>query len=164
MPLDIRSRDPYACTPMCRLLIRVEALARPIGPAGDVIYLPLRIAGGSVEGIGLEKRIVGGSDMAMMRPDEKLVHRGSCVVADPAGNIIFRYDGTSQAEEGAYDDLLDGVLPPKIRSRLSVRVTSTNPDWRTFDERPLIGAGFFDATGGVHDVLVLSLVEHGWIN
>jgi hypothetical protein len=161
---DILWRDPHTCTPICRVVIEIESLARPIGPAGDAIYMPLGVAGGRVEGIGSDKQIVGGADIAVAHADEKIAHQGMCVVADPAGNIIIWFEGTSQAEEGAYDDLLDGVYPPRIRSRLAVRIASTNPEWRSFDRRPLIGAGSFDANAGVLEFVILSLVEQGALN
>lgn len=161
---DMRSRDPFTCTPVCRVRLRVEELARPIGPAGDAIFVPLRITGGRVVGLGSEKFVVGGADIAVMNADESFVHDGTCVVADPGGNMILWYDGASQAEEGAYDDLIDGTLPPKIRSRLCIRIASTNPEWRSFNRRPLIGVGSFDGNAGVLDFIILSLVEHTGLN
>jgi hypothetical protein len=158
------SRDPYTCTPVCRVLIRVEQFARPIGPAGDAVHVPMRITGGRVSGLGVEKYVVGGVDMAVMNADESLTHNGTCVIADPLGNTILWYDGSSQAEEGAYDDLLDGVLPSKIRSRLCVRITSTNPEWRSFNRRPLLAVGSFDGSAGTLEFVILSLVEQGALN
>jgi len=161
---EMLSRDPYTCTPVCRVHIEIEAFARPIGPAGDAVYVPLHVTGGRVIGLGPEKYIIGGADIAVMNADESLVHRGTCVVADPQGNTILWYDGASQAEEGAYDDLIDGILPPKMRSRLCVRIASTNPEWRSFNRRPLLGAGSFDAIAGKLEFVILSLVEHGALN
>ena len=161
---DMLSRDPFTCTPVCRVQIKIEALARPIGPAGDAVYVPLNITGGRVIGLGSEKYIIGGADIGVMNADESLVHRGNCVVADPQGNTILWYDGASQAEEGAYDDLIDGILPPRIRSRLCIRIASTNPEWRSFNRRPLLGVGSFDALAGRLEFVILSLVEHGALN
>jgi hypothetical protein len=156
---DIRSRGPFTCTSLCRVTIRLEALARPTGPAGDAVFVPLRIVGGRVSGLGGEKHIVGGADIAVMNADEKLVHNGTCVVADPSGNTILWYDGASTAQEGAYDDLTDGVFPPKIPSRLCVRIASTNPEWRKFNRKPLLGDGSFDGVAGVLQFVILSPVE-----
>jgi hypothetical protein len=161
---DIRSRRPFTCTPICRVTLRLEELARPIGPAGDAVFVPLRIVGGRVSGLGGEKHIVGGADIAVMSADEKLVHNGACVVADPSGNTILWYDGASTAQEGAYDDLTDGVFPPKIPSRLCVRIASTNPEWRSFNRKPLLGAGSFDGSAGMLEFVILSLVELGVLN
>jgi hypothetical protein len=161
---DILSRDPFTCTPICRVTLRLEELARPIGPAGDAVFVPLRIAGGRVRGLGAEKNIVGGADIAVMNADEKLVHNGTCVVADPLGNIIVWYGGASTAQEGAYDDLIDGIFPPKIPSRLCVRIASTNPEWRSFNRKPLLGAGSFDRSAGRLEFVILSLVELGVLN
>jgi hypothetical protein len=158
------SSDPFTCTPVCRVHLQIEELARPIGPAGDAIYVPLRITGGRVIGFGAEKHIVGGADIAIMNADESLVHNGACVVADPRGNTILWYDGASQAEEGAYDDLIDGRLPPKIRARLCIRIASTNPEWRSFNRRPLLGVGFFDGSSGNLEFVILSLTEQGALN
>jgi hypothetical protein len=158
------SRDPFRCTPVCRVQIRIEELASPVGPAGDAVYVPLRITGGRVLGLGTEKHIIGGADLAVMNADESLVHSGTCVVADPQGNTILWYDGASQAEEGAYDDLLDGTLPPKIRSRLCIRIASTNPEWRSFNRRPLLGVGSFDGPSGKIEFVILSLAELGALN
>jgi hypothetical protein len=158
------SRDPFTCTPVCRVLLRIEELARPVGPAGDAIYVPLRITGGRVIGVGAEKDIVGGADIAVMNADESLVHNGTCVVSDPLGNTILWYDGASQAEEGAYDDLVDGTPPPKVRSRLCIRIASTNPEWRSFNRRPLLGVGFFDWSAGNLEFVILSLAEQGALN
>ena len=99
-----------------------------------------------------------------MNADEHLVHNGTCVVADPQGNTILWYDGASQAEEGAYDDLIDGIFPAKLRSRLCVRIASTNPEWRSFNRRPLLGVGSFDGSSGKLEFVVLSLVEQGTLN
>ena len=119
----------------------------------------MRIIGGSVTGLGSEKRVMCGTDFAAMYGDEKLVHNGNVVIADPAGDVLLWYDGPSQAEEGAYDDLLDGRLPGKIPSRLSVRVISTGPAWRTLKRRPLLGVGSFDGTSGTLEFTVLSVTE-----
>jgi hypothetical protein len=152
-------RDPYSCAPICHIVLTFEGLTAAIGPAGDNVYVPMRITGGSVTGLGSEKRVICGTDFAVMYGDEKLVHNGNVVIADPAGDILLWYDGPSQAEEGAYDDLLDGRLPGKIRSRLSVRVISTGPTWRTLKRRPLLGVGSFDGTSGSLEFTVLSVTE-----
>ena len=156
---ELLLRDPYSCTPICHIVLTLEGLTPAIGPAGDNVYVPMRITGGSVTGLGSEKRVICGTDFAAMYGDEKLVHNGNVVIADPAGDVLLWYDGPSQAEEGAYDDLLDGRLPGKIPSRLRVRAISTGPAWRTLKRRPLLGVGSFDGTSGTLEFTVLSVTE-----
>ena len=146
---------PFTCTPVCRAVFIFESLAAAIGPAGDVLYVPLSITGGRVTGKGSEKRILGGSDFAMMYADEKLVHDGNCVVTDPMGDILLWYGGFSQAQEGAYDALLDGRLPAKAQSHCSVRIVSTNPQWRFLNRKPLLGIGSFDGNIGILELTIL---------
>jgi hypothetical protein len=141
------------------MVIVVEGLTAAIGPAGDAVYAPMRIAGGSMRGIGSEKSIVGGTDFAIMYADEKLVHNGNLVVADPAGDILIWYDGSSQADEGAYDELLEGRLPANIPCRLAIRAVSTNPAWRPLNRRPLLGIGSFDGNAGTLELTILSVLE-----
>jgi hypothetical protein len=157
-------RDPYSCAPICHIVLTFEGLTPAIGPAGDNVYVPMRITGGTVTGLGSEKRVICGTDFAVMYGDEKLVHNGNVVIADPAGDILLWYDGPSQADEGAYDDLLEGRLPGKIPSRLSVRVISTGPAWRTLKRRPLLGVGSFDGALGTLEFTVLSVTETALIN
>jgi hypothetical protein len=161
---DLLSHDPFTCTPVCRVQLRVEELSRPIGPAGDALYVPLRITGGRVIGLGIEKHIVGGADIAVMNADESLVHRGTFVVADSQGNTILWYGGASQAQEGAYDELIDGTFPPKIRSWLCVRVASTDPEWRSLNRKSLLGIGSFDGNAGLMEFMIFSLLEQGTLN
>ncbi len=150
-------RDPYSCTPICHVVVTFEGLTSAIGPAGDSVYVPLLITGGSVTGLGSEKRVICGTDFAVMYGDEQLVHNGHVVIADPAGDVLLWYDGPSQAEEGAYDELLDGRLPGRLLSRLSVRAISTAPAWRTLKRRPLLGIGSFDGAAGTLEFTVLSV-------
>ena len=156
---ELLLRDRYSCAPICHIVLTFEGLTPAIGPAGDTVHVPLRITGGSVIGLGPEKHVICGTDFAAMYGDEKLVHNGNVVIADPAGDVLLWYDGPSQAEEGAYDDLLDGRLPGNIPSRLSVRVISTGSAWRTLQRRPLLGVGSFDGTSGTLEFTVLSLAE-----
>jgi hypothetical protein len=156
--------ERYSCTPVCHILIVLEASTSAIGPAGDVLYLPLRITGGTLTGMGPEKRIICGTDFAEMYADEKLVHNGNLVVADPAGDILIWYDGTSQAREGAYDDLLEGKLPESATTRLSIRTISTNPAWRALNKKPLLGIGSFSATATTLELTLLSLTENEALN
>jgi hypothetical protein len=153
-------REPYPCTPICKIAIALEGVTAAIGPAGDAVYVPMRITGGSVTGAGAAKRIICGTDFAVMYADEKLVHNGNFVIADPAGDILVWYDGPSQAAEGAYDNLLDGQLPGKSPCRLSVRSVATGPQWRTLNRKPLLGVGSFDGTTGTLDFTLISVVEH----
>ncbi len=152
-------REPYSCTPICKIVLTFEGVTAAIGPAGDNVYVPLRITGGMVSGPGPAKRIICGTDFAVMYADEKFVHNGNFVIADPAGDILVWYDGPSQAGEGAYDDLLDGQLPAKSACRLSVRTVSTGPEWRTLNRRPLLGVGTFDGATGTLEFTLLSVTE-----
>lgn len=129
-------------------------MTAPIGPAGDTLYVPLRITGGAVTGLGAAKAVLGGIDFALMHPDEKLTHCGRFVARDCAGDILFWYDGTSEATEGAYDELLDYRLPGGIPARLIVRTVSTNPEWRSLNRRPLVGIGTIDAAAGELDFVL----------
>jgi hypothetical protein len=152
---ELLLRDPYSCTPICHVTVNVEGLTAAIGPAGDNVYVPMHITGGSVSGAGAEKRVICGTDFALMSADEKLVHNGNFVVADPAGDILFWYDGVSRASEGAYDEVLDGKLPGNIPSRLSVRSISSGPEWKSLNGVPLLGIGSFDGTLGTLEFTVL---------
>jgi hypothetical protein len=117
----------------------------------------MRIVKGSVSGSGLEKRVAGGSDFALMHADEKLVHHGVFVASDPTGQLVVWYEGTSQAEEGAYDALLDGELRARLPTLITVRTSSTSLGWKEFNRRPLLGIGSFDGSSGTLEVTVLSL-------
>ena len=145
----------YSCTPICKIAIALEGSIAPVGPAGDALYVPLRITGGNVLGENTGGRILCGMDIAVMYADEKLMHNGRFVVADPAGDVLVWYDGPSQGAEGAYDDLLDGRLPVNIPSRLHVRIISTAPGWRPFNRRPLLGVGSFNGLARTLDFTVL---------
>jgi hypothetical protein len=147
----------YLCEPICRITIAIEPLTTAIGPAGDVLYVPFRITGGTVSGLEPETASVMGTDFASMYADEKLTHQGQFVVAHGAGDIMFSYTGTSQAPEGAYDDLLDGKLPGKIPCKLVVQTASTRREWRSLNRRPLIAVGTFDGDAGRLDVMLLAL-------
>ena len=100
-------RERYTCKPICRIVATFLWPAGVSGPAGDELHVPLQIADGRGAGLGADKQIIFGVDFATMRSDEKLLHKGSCVIADPPGNILVSYDGPSQGEEGAYDDALE---------------------------------------------------------
>lgn len=150
-------REPYSCTPICKIVLMLEGLTAAIGPAGDNVYVPMRVTGGTLAGTGPTRRVLCGTDFAVMYADEKLVHNGNFVVADPAGDILVWYDGPSNAADGAYDDLLDGRLPGKSPCRLSVRTVSTGPEWRTLNRRPLLGVGAFNGTTGTLEFTLLSV-------
>ncbi len=120
----------------------------------------MRIVDGFVSGIGADKKVVGGSDFAMMYADEKLLHEGVFVATDPTGDVVLWYDGTSQGQEGAYDGLLDGDVPSDMPTRVTVRTASTSPEWRRLNRKPLLGVGSFDGVSGILDVTVLSITEN----
>jgi hypothetical protein len=162
--LELLLRDAYSCTPICHVVVNVEGLTAAIGPAGDNVYVPMRITGGSVTGSGADKVVMCGTDFALMYADEKLVHNGNLVVADPAGDILIWYDGSSQASQGAYDDILDGRLPGKIPSRLQVRSISSGPEWKSLNRVPLLGVGSFDGTLGTLEFTLLSVTESDGLN
>jgi hypothetical protein len=154
---ELLLRDSFSCVPICHVVLTLEALTAAIGPAGDNVYVPMRITGGTVTGVGPKKSIICGTDFALMFADEKLVHDGNFVIADPAGDVLIWYDGASQAAEGAYDDLLDGQLPGKIPCRLGVRSISTGPEWRSLNRRPLAGVGWFDGAAGTLEFTLISI-------
>jgi hypothetical protein len=137
--------------------LEIELLADPIGPAGDTVYLPFRIVRGAFTGFGAQKLVLGGNDFAAMRADELLCHSGRFLVDDPAGDIVFTYEGTSDAPEGTYERILDGRMPGSMRSTLVVRATSHNGQWRPHQRRPLIGLGNLDARRGLLDFTLVSL-------
>jgi hypothetical protein len=156
--------EPYTCTPVCKVVVALEGMVAAIGPAGDALYVPMRITGGSVVGVGPEGRIVGGSDIAVMYGDEMFVHNGTFIIADPAGDIVVWYDGPSAAAEGSYDDVLDGRLPGRSACRLNVRTISTGPKWRSLNRRPLLGVGFYDGSSGTLEFTILTVTESPAVN
>lgn len=153
------SSERYSCMPVCRITIDFESAGPCIGPAGDVLYVPLRIIGGAVTGLGVDKRVLYGSDFASMYADEKLVHDGKFVIGDSAGNALIWYDGTSRGQEGAYDELLEGTLPGAMPSRLNLHAVSTNPQWKILNGSPLLGVGSFDGSAGKLEFTLLSISE-----
>ena len=92
-----------------------------------------------------------------MHADERLCHNGRFLVGDPAGDIVFTYEGTSDAPEGAYERILDGRMPGSMRSARVVRAASHNGHWRQHQRRPLIGIGNLDARRGLLEFTLLSL-------
>lgn len=147
-------RQRFIGNVICHVKVDLALIASPIGPAGDTLYVPLRITGGVVTGLGADKAVLGGSDFALMHADERLTHCGRFVARDCAGDILFWYDGTSDANEGAYDELLDLRLPGRIPARLIVRTVSTHPEWRSLNRRPLVGIGTVDAAAGELDFVL----------
>ncbi len=137
--------------------LEIELLANPIGPAGDTLYLPFRIVHGAFTGFGEKKPVIGGNDFATMHADELLCHNGRFLVRDLAGDIVFTYEGTSDAPEGAYELILDGRMPASMQSTLIVRATSHNDQWRSHQRRPLIGLGNLDARRGLLEFTLLAL-------
>jgi hypothetical protein len=154
--------EAYTCTPICRVVLRLELLAAAIGPAGDILYVPFRIAGGRLTGLGPPAAAVaGGCDFAEMNADETLAHTGSVVLAAHAGDIVvLTYDGVTQFPEGSYDELLEGRLPSRGPSRLGVRTKSTNASWRSLNRMPLLGVGWFDGETTTLDVTLLAIAEY----
>lgn len=92
-----------------------------------------------------------------MYADEKLTHNGQFVVVHSAGDIMFSYAGTSQAPEGAYDELVDGQIPGQMPCRLTVLTASTNRAWRSRNRQPLVAVGTFDGVARQFDLTLLSL-------
>jgi hypothetical protein len=149
--------DAFVCARICRITIEIEPLTTDFGPAGDMLYVPFLIAGGMLSGLEPAARSITGTDFALMYADEKLTHHGHFVVAHAAGDIMFSYAGTSQAPEGAYDELLEGRLPGKIPCKLTVQTASTHREWRSRNRQPLIAVGTFDGIAGELDVVLLSM-------
>lgn len=155
-----RLETAYTCTTICRVTLEIDRLAATIGPARDTLYVPMRIRDGTITGVGNPKAVTGGSDFATMYADEILVHDGNLVFADPDGDVLLWYDGPSQGREGAYDELLDERLPGRIPCRFAVRIVSSNPQWRPFSRRPLLGLGSFDGQIGKLDFVILSVIAY----
>jgi hypothetical protein len=149
--------DDFLCEPICRITIAIEPLTAVIGPAGDMLYVPFRITGGTLSGMEPETGSITGTDFAVMYADEKLTHHGQFVVAHPAGDIMFSYTGTSQAPEGAYDELLEGQFPGKIPCRLAVQTASTHRAWVSWNRQPLIAVGTFDGVAARLDIVLLTM-------
>jgi len=149
--------DEYLCEPICRITVAIEPLTTAIGPAGDMLYVPFRITGGTIGGLEPDTGSITGTDFAVMFADEKLTHNGQFVVTHPAGDIMFSYAGTSQAPEGAYDELLEGNVPGKIPCKLTVQTASMHREWRSLNRQPLIAIGTFDGIEGQLDIVLLSM-------
>jgi hypothetical protein len=147
----------FFCEPICRITVAIEPLTTAIGPAGDTLYVPFRITGGKLSGLEPAASSVTGTDFVLMYADEKLTHHGQFVVAHPAGDIMFSYSGTSQASEGAYDELLEGDFPGTMPCKLTVRTASTHREWRSLNRQPLIAVGTFDCVAGQLDIMLLSM-------
>jgi hypothetical protein len=86
----------------------------------------------------------------MMYADELFAHDGKFVMADEPGDILVEYAGSSQAREGAYDNLLAGRLPVDIPCSLSMRSVSANPRRRPFNRR-VYAVGTFEGLVGTLD-------------
>jgi hypothetical protein len=151
--------DQFSCTPICKIVLTLEAISSAVGPAGDSLAVPMRITGGTLSRADSIERVAVGTDFSVMYADETFVHDGNFVVVDRAGDILVWYDGPSDAGEGAYDDLLDGRLPGRSRCRLSVRTVSTRPEWRTLNRRPLLGIGAFDGGAGTLEFTLLTVTD-----
>jgi hypothetical protein len=151
----LNEREDVHFERLCRVSLILRPLVSVIGPAGDVLHLPFAIVGGIAEGTDVGGTIVAGVDFTAVYADEKILHDGRFVVSDPAGDVIVRYEGTSQAQEGAYDALLEGELPGPLPGRFSARAESTRPAWRRLNRVPLLGSGVFDATAATLTITLL---------
>jgi hypothetical protein len=149
--------EPYLCKPLCRIVLAFEPLAEAIGPAGDILHLPIQITAGTITGADLEGSTVSGTDLIVVYADEKMTHHGQTVISHASGPIILRYTGTSDADAGAYDDLVDGILPGNISTRLVVESISSRPDWRRLNREPLLAIGSLDCRRGALDLVLLSM-------
>jgi hypothetical protein len=157
-------RDSFSCTPLCRIVVSLQPLAATIGPAGDVLHVPFRIAGGVVLGIGNPKAVLAGTDFLSVYADEQIVHNGNLVIAAPEGDVLLWYDGPSRAQEGSYDAILEGRFAGKSPCRLSVRTVSMNPEWRSLNRRPILGVGTFDGVVGTLEFTLLTVTDNDALN
>ena len=149
--------NEFISAPICRFSIAIQPLTTPIGPAGDVLYVPFRISGGTLSRLTPAASAITGTDFAMMYADGKLTHHGQFVVAHPGGDIMVSYAGTSQASEAAYDELLEGQYPGRIPCKLTVQTASTHREWRSWNRQPLIAVGTFDGVAGQLEIVLLSM-------
>lgn len=92
---DSLLRERYSCTPVCQMGIILEPVASAVGPAGDRLYLPFRVTGGSIVGVGNDKSILTGDDFTIMYADDKLLHDDGFVVGHSGGryfSLVSRND------------------------------------------------------------------------
>ena len=104
--------------------------------------------------------VLSGTDIATVFADGKIVHDGNLVVSDPLGDVIVSFGGTSEAEESAYDEFLEGHFPARFPCLLNVRLVSTNPGWAAVTRTPLIGAGMFEGATGTLDFTLMAIDEY----
>jgi hypothetical protein len=123
-------------------------IVQPVGPAGDLLHLPLRITGGTVTRFGADNEVVCGTDFALMYADGRLAHDGRFAAGNGEDAVLFRYGGFSAAGIDAYDALLDGQVPARAPSELVVCTASTCAEWRLHNRRPLVGIGTIDLSAG----------------
>lgn len=140
-----------------RITLSIELIAQPIGPAGDLLHVPLRITGGTVRSFGTEDDVVCGTDFASMYADGRLAHDGQFAAAGGEGAVLFRYGGFSAAGIDAYDALLDGLAPARSSSELVVCTASASAPWRLLNRRPLVGIGTIDLSAGALEFILRTL-------
>jgi len=140
-----------------RITLSIEFIVQPIGPAGDLIHLPLRITGGTVTSFGADNNVVCGTDFVSMYADGRLAHDGRFAAGGGEGAVLFRYGGFSAAGVDAYDALLDGLAPPRSSSELVVCTASASAPWRFLNRRPLVGIGTMDLSAGAFEFILRTL-------
>lgn len=141
--------DVAICRPLYRIVIECTMLSRPIGPAGDVLYVPFYFSGGNIQSGQSTNPVRGGGDFAAMHFDEKMIHEGRFLVQSENDAALFFYNGTSQGPDGTYDALLEGRMPATMTSALSVRCIAAAPQWRDLNRLHLPATGTVDIAAGI---------------
>lgn len=136
--------DIAICKPLYRVVIECTMLSKPIGLAGDVLYVPFYFSSGKIQ-FGQSTGVVcGDGDFAAIHFDEKMIHEGRFLVQSENGAALFFFNGTSQGADGTYDALVEGRLPGTLSSAFSVWCISADAQWRDLNWLHLPATGTVD--------------------
>jgi len=133
----------YLCEPICRITIAIEPLTTTIGPAGDALYVPFRITGGTL-GAGTRDSFDRGNRFCIDVRRWKLTHHGQFVVAHEAGDIMFSYTGPAKRRKTHTTNCLT-----EITRKNTVQADGADgidaSGMAPLNRQPLIAVGTFDA-------------------